>query len=261
MQPHLNNCTFNYCKFFKVDFIYASLIKSTFKECTLECLDIYGANIWDIDIDENTTQKDIRIPYRQFKGKDSEILSIDDIQVGNIIYLLLDNSNYTRLLNQSKKKSVLLLGRFGDPLKEHLNELTKEVRNNGFSPIVFDFQAPNTLDLIEAIVLLSLLSKFIIVDLTEARSVPAELHAILSTLTIPVVPIIKRHSEVFSTYTFTNKYSCVLPILIFDDIKDLSGSIFAKEIIEPADNLYNKISGIKQGKATFRDVKKNKSRK
>ena len=58
----------------------------------------------------------------------------------------------------------------------------------------------------------------------------------------------------FYTYTFTNKYRCVLPIVIFDDIKDISGNTFKEVIIDRANILFDDINDNK-GKRDSIDLK------
>lgn len=249
----LTNCIFKHCILEKLDLYGASLINSEFYDSSIIDCDIFGANIWSIKT-ENTVQRDLKMPYKEQKNdSDKEQITIDDIELGNIVYLLAVNSNFTKFIDQSKSSFVLVLGRFGENITR-LNSIKKKLREEKFSPIVFDFKSPNTLDLIEVIILLSLLSKFIIVDLSEPRSVPAELQSILSTLMIPVVPILYKRSTVYGTYSFTNRYKWVLPVLVFDDIKDVL-SIFRKAIIDPANKVYEEILEIKNKTTGMRDVK------
>jgi len=249
----LSNCVFKNCQLKELNFYEASLIKSEFYDCLIVDCDIFGANIWSI-ISENTTQKDLKIPFGQKTiNRDKEQITIDDIELANIVYLLAVNSNFTKFINQSKSNFVLILGRFGENL-ERLRKIKEKLRKENFSPIVFDFESPDTLDLIEMIILLSLLSKFIIVDLSEPKSVPAELQAILSTLMIPVVPILNRNSTVYGTYSFTNRYSWVLPVLIFDNIEEVL-KVFKKAIIDPANDLYEEIFKLKNKKTGTREAK------
>jgi len=252
IETVLSNCHFTKCKFVGVDFRLASLIESKFFSCTIEDCDIYGANVWDIDMDKKTIQKDLRIPFRGLNLK--ETISIDDLQLGNVIYLLLDNSNYKRWIDQSKSKSVLILGRFGSNLKTNISALKAKIRDSGLTPIVFDFEVPTSLDLIEAIVLLSFLSKFIIVDLTKARSVPAELQAILSTLMIPVVPIIQKASKPYSTFSVTSKFKWVLPMVVYDEFQEIIKA-FEKAILQPATKLHEEIQNIKKKNPVFLQAK------
>ena len=113
------------------------------------------------------------------------------MELANIVYLLSVNSNFTNFIDQTKSNFALILGRFGENL-ERLDEIKQALRREHLSPIVFDFAPSETLDLIEVIILPALLSKFIIVDLSEPRSVPGKLQAILASLMIPVVPILQK---------------------------------------------------------------------
>ena len=136
----------------------------------------------------------------------------------------------------------------------NISKLKKAVRNGNLSPIVMDFDCPTTLDLIEAIILLSFLSKFIIVDLTNPKSVPAELQAILSTLMIPVVPIIRQNRKPHSSFSFASKFKWVLPILEYEKIEDIEQA-FEEAILGPATKMYNEICAIKKNQPTILKAK------
>jgi len=228
-------------------------MNSRFTGCQIIDCDVFGANIWSLDSIE-TVQKDLKVPYGENKIKKS-FISIDDIELANVVYLLSMNANFSKLIDQSKTNCVLILGRFSDGAIDRLHQIKEELRIRNFSPIVFDFKSPKSLDLIEVIVLLSLLSKFIIADLSEPKSVPAELQAILGSLMIPVVPILQRNSTPYGTFTSTNRYFWVLPVLIFDTTDDLK-RVFDKAIVEPGIELFKKVVEIKNMETNFRDASK-----
>jgi hypothetical protein len=52
-------------------------------------------------------------------------------------------------------------------------------------------------DLVESIILLAGLSQLVIVDITDPRFTPMELHAIVPNFAVQVVPIMKRGTEPF----------------------------------------------------------------
>jgi hypothetical protein len=69
-----------------------------------------------------------------------------------------------------------------------LERLRDKLRDLGFVPMVFSFDKPETKDFIETVRLLASLSKFVIVDITNARSASLELQATMPDLMSPVCP-------------------------------------------------------------------------
>lgn len=243
-KSDFSSCTFINCKFNKVNFYKTSLINAVFNDCEIKDCEVFGANVWNITT-TRTEQKDLRIPFGIGKRGEArkEKITIDDLELANIVFLLSANENFTRLLSEFHSRFVLILGRFGENMPR-LEAIKKRLREYDYSPIVFDFQSPNALDLIEVIVFLALVSKFIIADLSEPKSVPAELQSILSNIMIPVVPILHKDSSVYGTYSYTNRYSWILPVLVFENITDLTNR-FNKAIIKPANELFEQILQIK----------------
>ena len=90
---------------------------------------------------------------------------------------------------------MLLLGRFTEGRIAVLDRLREELRKRGYLPIVFNFDKPETKDFTETVRLLAGLSRFVIADVTDPQSVPAELQAAVPAAMVPFVPIITRSSS------------------------------------------------------------------
>jgi hypothetical protein len=95
---------------------------------------------------------------------------------------------------------VLLLGRF-TVNKDVLEELAKALRKRNLIPIIFDFERAEERDLVESIILLGGLSRLVIVDISDPRSTPLELHAIVPNFAVPVLPIMKQGSTPFEVFS------------------------------------------------------------
>jgi len=80
---------------------------------------------------------------------------------------------------------VLTLGRFSEYRKPVLDAIREELRKHNYLPIMFDFEATTNQTIIETVKTLAGLSRFVIADLTDARSVPQELQ-IIAPLRRPV---------------------------------------------------------------------------
>jgi hypothetical protein len=89
----------------------------------------------------------------------------------------------------------LILGHFSKERKIILDRLREELRARHYVPILFDFEKAKSRDTVETIRILAGMAKFIIADLTEAKSVLQELQAIVPNLPSVVVRFIMMKAE------------------------------------------------------------------
>ncbi|QKQ25482.1 hypothetical protein [Candidatus Reidiella endopervernicosa] len=83
--------------------------------------------------------------------------------------------------------------------------------------MLFDFEVPATRDITETVITLATLSKFIVADLSDPRSIPQELTAIIPHLpSVPVQPILESSSEEYGMFEHFKKYQWVLPIVTYE---------------------------------------------
>ncbi|MFL5313274.1 MAG: pentapeptide repeat-containing protein [Myxococcales bacterium] len=203
------------------------LAKTDFRGAELVGCRIYGLSAWDLRIDEHTIQKDLVILYEnesndgQRRGLRRVI--VDDLRVAQLIYLLLHNKNIREVVDTVGRQAVLILGRFESPAyKEVLDRIREWLRDNKHVPIVFDFEGPSHLDTLETVKILAGLSRFVIADLTDPRSVPAELAAIVPAYKIPVVSIIRKGQEPFSLFaTLRQDRPWVLSEVVYPSVEVL----------------------------------------
>jgi hypothetical protein len=223
------------------------LARTDLRGAELSGCKVYGLSAWDLFLDNNTKQDQLRVTYRpRGTGSDAEEqVTVDSLDLAAFIYLTLNNQNISRIFDATGRKWVLLLGRFGKRMPL-LNRLRKELTNREYVPIIFDFSRPKHRDLIETVVLLAGMSAFVIVDITDPRSTPMELQAIAPTFGVPIVPIIdssKSKCE-FGTFPALRKLFWVLPAVEYSNVKDLVACLNSS-IIEPALNLVQVLARVK----------------
>jgi hypothetical protein len=123
---------------------------------------------------------------------DEPEITVDNIEIAQFVYLLLHNEKIRDVIDTVGKKGVLLLGRFTEGRLAVLERLRDELRKRGYLPIVFNFDKPETKTFTETIRVLAGLSRFVIADVTDPHSVPAELQAVVPTVMVPFLPIIEK---------------------------------------------------------------------
>lgn len=175
----------------RVDFSYANLVEAVFSESTLSDCSIYGSSAWRVKLDRIKEQNNLRVT-----PNDEPAVYVDNLEVAQFIYLLLHNEKIRSVIDTIGKKGVLILGRFTPERKAVLQAIRNKLRELGLVPIMFEFPPSPTQPTIRTLSTLAHLSRFVIADLTEAKSILQELTIILKDLpTLPVKPLIQESYE------------------------------------------------------------------
>ena len=147
---------------------------------------MYGVSAWGIHLERAKQTNLIITPAGE------PAITVDNLEVAQFIYLLLNNKKIRDVIDTITSKVVLILGRFTPERKAILDTLRDTLRERNYLPVVFDFDKPASRDLTETVRTLAHLARFIIADITDPRSIPQELQAIVPDLAVPVQPIIAR---------------------------------------------------------------------
>jgi hypothetical protein len=193
------------------DLSRASLIQTTMANCTLDHADVYGVAVWR-PRGEPKSQKSLRIsPPRE------PLLTLDRIDLAQLVDLLVQNAKLGNVISALSSKSVLILGRFSDARKPILELLSNQVRARDMLPIVFDWEPSESRDLTETVQILASICRFVIADITDARSVPQELsHIIPFFPSVPVQPLILSSQRPYAMFEHSRRFPSVLPEFGYD---------------------------------------------
>jgi hypothetical protein len=162
-------------------------------------------------------------------------ITVDNLEVAQFIYLLLNNNKIRDVIETIARKAVLILGRFTPERKTVLDALRDALRQHDYLPILFDFEKPASRDITETISTLAHLARFIIADLTDPSSIPQELQAIVPTLAVPVQPVLLEGKREYAMFVdFPKTYHWVLPVHYYIDQVDLLATL-KEQVIEPAE--------------------------
>jgi len=208
----------------------ARLVDTDLTRADLTGCCIYGASAWGLRL-EGAKQHNLIITN---PAENEPEITVDNLEVAQFIYLLLNNQKIRQVIDTITSKTVLILGRFTAERKAVLDALREELREHDYLPILFDFNVPATRDITETISLLAHMARFIIADLTDPSSIPKELEAIVPKLAVPVQPLLEGASRPYSMFKDYGKYDWVLPVYRYEGLEPLLATL-AEKVIAPAE--------------------------
>jgi uncharacterized protein YjbI with pentapeptide repeats len=190
---------------------------------------IYGISAWNVNL-EGAVQSNLVV-----NPLNEPTITVDNLEVAQFIYLLINNAKIRDVINTVTSKVVLILGRFTPERKLILDALREELRKHDLLPVLFDFDKPSGRDIQETVTTLARLARFVVADITEPKSIPQELVSIVETMpSLPVQPLLQKGHEPWGMYDHIKRYPWVLDLQEYEDLKDLLGSV-SERIIGPAE--------------------------
>jgi uncharacterized protein YjbI with pentapeptide repeats len=154
----------------------SSVVGTNLTDADLTGCRIYGVSAWNLKL-EGTKQRNLVIT-----DLNEPEITVDNVEVAQFVYLMLHNQKIRDVIDTITSKAVLILGRFTAERKAVLDAIREELRKRGFLPILFDFDKPTSQTTDETITLLARMSRFVIADISDAKSVLQELRAIVPDL-------------------------------------------------------------------------------
>lgn len=214
----------------------AIMINTTLDGANLEKCTVYGVAAWDL-IGEPANQTNLLItPAGQPE------VTVDDLEVAQFIYLILNNRKIRDAIDTVTSKGVLILGRFKPERKAVLDAIKVRLRALGFLPILFDFENSEHKDLSGTIKTLSNLSRFVIADLTEPSSIPHELGLIIpDSPSLPVQMIIEEGNFEFAMAERWFRYPWVMDLYKYPSKEALIESL-ESDILEPCEERFKELN-------------------
>jgi uncharacterized protein YjbI with pentapeptide repeats len=198
----------------------AQLVNTCLKKANLNGCQVFGIATWNLDL-EGAEQSDLIITPR-----DEPNITVDKLEVAQFVYLMLSNKNIRDVIDTITGKGVLILGRFSEERKAVLDAIKERLRGFDLVPMVFDWDKPSSRDLTETVQLLANLSRFVVADLTDAKSIPQELSHIIPFLpSVPVRPIILAGQRKYGMAEHWTGYKTMLPVFEYEDKDHLIDNI------------------------------------
>jgi len=228
----------------------ATVEGTTFSECR-----VFGAAAWGLrgtpakqrGLFVSPITADLRPPTAPDMSQREEqygaALTVDSIELAPLVFSVVERERFADVINTLTSKVVLILGRFIDPRMLILQAVREQLANRRYLPVVFDLAAPRHRDFNETITTLAHLSRFVVADLTEAKSIPQELSRIVPFLpSVPVVPVLQgSDSEPYAMFEHFTRYPWVLDLVRYSDVNDLLARLEVG-VVQPAESFCAKDS-------------------
>ncbi len=213
-----DNTDMSYCSAKDTNFIGSSfyftylehmqLVANNFINTKMDSCFVYGISSWDLILD-GSEHKNLIITK-----EDQPNISVDNIELAQFIYLLINNQKLRNVIDTITSKIVLILGNFSAERKKVLDKLRSTLGKYNLVPVLFDFKKPTSRNLTETIFTLANLSKFVIADISNPRSIGHELSAIIPRLSsVNFYPIIEDNEIEYAMYEEFKNYSWVSPLV------------------------------------------------
>jgi uncharacterized protein YjbI with pentapeptide repeats len=229
----LNDSDFIEADLREADLTWSNLSGVDFSGADLSGCSIYGISAWDVDLTE-TKQSNLIITLPR-DNSEEPIITVDNLEVAQFINLLLNNKRIGDVIDTITMKVVLILGRFTPERKAILDAIRDQLRKRNYIPVLFDFEKPASRDITETVSTLAHLARFVIADITDAKSIPQELMTIVPNLpSVPVQPLILSSQHEYGMFEHFTRFPWVLPVYLYQDQTSLLTSL-KEHVIEPAE--------------------------
>jgi len=171
-----------------------TLVGTNLEKANLTDCYVYGISAWNVRL-EGAIQSNLVIT-----AENESPIQVDNLEVAQFIYLLLNNQKIRSVIDTITSKVVLILGRFTPERKVVLDAIRDELRKRDYLPVLFDFEKPASKDLTGTISTLANMARFVIADLTAPSSVPHELATLVPNTVVPVQTIILEGQREYAMF-------------------------------------------------------------
>ena len=247
IRPNLSGANLRRAHLYGADLSGADLSRADLSEAPLVSADltganltgsrVYGVSVWRSKL-EGAKQQNLVITRI-----DEPQITVDHIEVAQFIYVMLNNQKIRDVIDTITSKVVLILGRFTDERKAVLNALREELRKRNYLPVLFDFSVPATRDITETVSLLARMARFVVADITDAKSIPQELAVIVPDLpSVPVQPLLLEGSAEYGMFEHFKRYLWVLETYRYASSERLIAGL-AEHVIDPAEDYARSVRG------------------
>jgi uncharacterized protein YjbI with pentapeptide repeats len=208
---------------------FASMTAADVSEAVFSEASVYGCSFWNLKGKPKEQLNILITPISE------AAITVDNIEVAQFIYLMTKNQKIRSVIDTITSKVVLILGRFSSERLAVLQALRLELRLRNYLPVLFDFEKPLSRDLSETISTLAHMARFVIADITDAKSIPQELTIIVPHLpSVPVQPLLLASQREYGMFEHFRAYPWVLAEYLYDDEPTLLMNV-SQRVIAPSE--------------------------
>jgi hypothetical protein len=212
---------------------------------------VYGTSVWELDGTPDDESELNMMPMSTYtpsgfkESLEGVQITVDNLRLAQFIYLLTSNKQLRDIIDTITSKVILILGRFSDKRKLTLDVLRQQIQKYpGYVPVVFDFQKPMSRTTGETVATLARMCRFVIADLSDAKSVLQELATIVPTNTsVPVIPLLAKRCKLPGMIDTFLPYPWFLPIVRYDDNASLLARLDT-DVVNMAEKFRNAANAI-----------------
>ncbi len=198
----------------QADLRQSLMVGTRLEGADLSGADVHGIAAWDLITDGATKQKGLIISLGKSRA------TVDDLELAQFLYLIHDNAKIRNVLDAVIRKVVLILGRFTKDRLAVLKAIADRLRALEYLPVIFDFEPSPEKNVLDTVKILAHLSRFVIMDFTDAKFVPAEAAA-LENINVVIQPIIQIGHELASIRGVLADSDRTLDPYVYHDLDDL----------------------------------------
>jgi uncharacterized protein YjbI with pentapeptide repeats len=207
---------------------YAILVETNLRQANLTGCSVCGLSAWDLHL-EGAHQANLVITFPS-----EPTIMVDTLDIAQFIYLLLHKKQIHEVITSMTSNIVLILGRFTPERQPVLEAIRDELREQHYTPMLFNFEKPLNRNFSASLRTLARISRFIIADISLHKSISQELRAILSDTVVPVQPLLNGTRRLYNMFPDFKQYPYVLPGFHYKGLADLQATLEEK-IIKPAE--------------------------
>jgi uncharacterized protein YjbI with pentapeptide repeats len=228
-EARLNRANLRGANLSQADLTWSILSEADLSNANLAGCYVYAISAWNVYLQE-TIQSGLIIT-----DSEESIVTVDNLEVAQFIYLLLNNQKVRTVIDTITSKVVLILGRFTPERKVVLDAIRDELRKRNYSPVLFDFEKPVNRDITETISTLAHMARFVIADITQAKSIPQELERVVPNLpSVPVQPLLQARAREYGLFEHFKRYPWVLEAYRYTTI-DMLLKTLKEHVIDPVE--------------------------
>jgi uncharacterized protein YjbI with pentapeptide repeats len=126
---------------------------------------------------------------------DEAAILVDDLEMVHLMEALLREPRWRELIARSSLRVAVVIGRFPQWRRPHLDALREELRRSEYAPLAIDLERPVGPKLRSVIANLAHLARFVIADLAGSRAFAKELQPFSFTLRDLPIQIVMPEGE------------------------------------------------------------------